>query len=314
METYYLIDFENVSTGGFSGCELLGSTDHIHVFFTDKSTKFDLNILHRHKAASLDIHKVPCGNQSADMHIVSFLGYLVGLNRGKPFQCVIVSKDTDFDNVIKYWTDAENADVKRASVIKETKEPKNRKTKKNGNSQKNDDLSTRETRNKKTENKAGNEKKKTDTKSDDSSSDRKALSDELKKAIAESEISPCFTDQITSIVTSHYEDKNMLTSVHNELRQIFTDYNDVYDLVKKVVRDHKTVTVKDKNVSTGLNVTVQKDLSKADYKNDVVNYVASLTVKYSGKDNSKALANKALVKKYGQDLGNNLYKKIKKYL
>ena len=127
LETYYLIDFENVSTGGFAGCELLGSTDHIHVFFTDKSTKFDLNILHMHKAASLDIHKVPCGSQSADMHIVSYLGYLVGANAGKEFECIIVSKDTDFDNVIKFWEDSKGAKIRRSSVIrsKETKKKKN---------------------------------------------------------------------------------------------------------------------------------------------------------------------------------------------
>ncbi|WP_049962631.1 PIN domain-containing protein [Ruminococcus sp. HUN007] len=130
METYYLIDFENVSTGGFSGCELLGSSDHIHVFFTDKSTKFDLNILHRHRAASLEIHKVPCGNQSADMHIVSYLGYLVGKNSGKNFECIIVSKDTDFDNIIRFWTEAENVSVKRTPVIKSAPVSTEKKNKK----------------------------------------------------------------------------------------------------------------------------------------------------------------------------------------
>ena len=93
-----MIDFENVSTGGFSGCELLGNEDHIHVFFTDKSTKFDLNILARHKAATLEIHKVPCGNQSADMHIVSYLGYLVGRYREKDFEVRMKISRVD-DNV-----------------------------------------------------------------------------------------------------------------------------------------------------------------------------------------------------------------------
>ena len=133
LEKYYLIDFENVSTGGFSGCELLGNDDHIHVFFTDKSTKFDLNILHRHKAATLEIHKVPCGNQSADMHIVSYLGFLVGINKGKDFECIIVSKDTDFDNVIKFWTDAEGVSVRRSPVIKnDDGKKKNKKTEQKG--------------------------------------------------------------------------------------------------------------------------------------------------------------------------------------
>ena len=313
MEKYYLIDFENVSTGGFSGCELLGNEDHIHVFFTDKSTKFDLNILARHKAATLEIHKVPCGNQSADMHIVSYLGYLVGRYREKDFECIIVSKDTDFDNVIKFWTDAEGVSVRRSPVIK-------------------NDVSEGRKKNKKTENKGSQDKKTRKNNISDNSGksipernvnnsgteqQKKELTERLKKAIGESEISPCFTDEITNIVTSHFEEKHMLTSVHNDLRQIFTDYSDVYDLVRKVVKEHNNVTVlknNDRNKGNSLSVTVKKDLDKAKIGNEDADYLASLAVKYSGKSDSKALANKALVKKYGQDKGNDLYKKIKKYL
>jgi hypothetical protein len=309
LEKYYLIDFENVSTGGFSGCELLGNDDHIHVFFTDKSTKFDLNILHRHKAATLEIHKVPCGNQSADMHIVSYLGYLVGKNTGKDFECIIVSKDTDFDNVIKFWTEAEGVSVRRSPVIKSDNADGKKKNKK--------ETQDKKVKKNNVSSPAGKNRTERTVNDQDTEQQKKELAERLRKAIGESEISPCFTDEITNIVTSHIEEKHMLTSVHNDLRQIFTDYSDVYDLVRKVVKEHGTGTASkdnDRNRRNSLSLTVKKDLNKAKIGNEDVDYLASVAVKYSGKTDSKALANKALVKKYGQDMGNDLYKKIKKYL
>lgn len=54
-----------------------------------------------HGDAELEMIEVPVGKQSADMHIGFYLGYLAGRN-GKNCSVVIVSKDTDFDNVIKF--------------------------------------------------------------------------------------------------------------------------------------------------------------------------------------------------------------------
>lgn len=33
IETYYLIDYENVGADGLSGCNKLTKTDHIYIFF-----------------------------------------------------------------------------------------------------------------------------------------------------------------------------------------------------------------------------------------------------------------------------------------
>ena len=35
IKTYYLIDYENVGSEGFKGCEKLRETDIIHLFYTD---------------------------------------------------------------------------------------------------------------------------------------------------------------------------------------------------------------------------------------------------------------------------------------
>ena len=39
VETYYLVDFENVHEDGLSGSEKLGSHDHVHLFFTKTHLK-----------------------------------------------------------------------------------------------------------------------------------------------------------------------------------------------------------------------------------------------------------------------------------
>ena len=77
IKTYYLIDYENVGSEGFKGCGKLRETDIIHLFYTDNSRKIDLDIINDHGESKLITHKVPTGNQSADMHLGSYLGYLI---------------------------------------------------------------------------------------------------------------------------------------------------------------------------------------------------------------------------------------------
>ena len=78
IKTYYLIDYENVGSEGFKGCGKLRKTDIIHLFYTDNSRKIGLDIINDHGESKLVTHKVPTGNQSADMHLGSYLGYLIG--------------------------------------------------------------------------------------------------------------------------------------------------------------------------------------------------------------------------------------------
>ena len=40
IKTYYLIDYENVGSEGFKGCEKLRETDIIHLFYTHHFTSF----------------------------------------------------------------------------------------------------------------------------------------------------------------------------------------------------------------------------------------------------------------------------------
>ena len=73
IETYYLIDYENVHSDGLAGCNDLTKTDHVIIFFTENAKNIDMSEIFDHGDASLEMEKVPAGNQSADMHIVSYL-------------------------------------------------------------------------------------------------------------------------------------------------------------------------------------------------------------------------------------------------
>ena len=43
MLSYYLIDYEKVRGDGLSGCQDLGKTDHIVIFFTQNAKNIDMS-------------------------------------------------------------------------------------------------------------------------------------------------------------------------------------------------------------------------------------------------------------------------------
>ena len=100
MEKYYLVDFENVHNEGIIDIDKLSKNDHVHIF----STQNALNIRKDVFWLNIDIksHLVPVRSQSLDMHLVSYLGYLLGVY-GNQCSYTIVSKDKDYDNIIDFW-------------------------------------------------------------------------------------------------------------------------------------------------------------------------------------------------------------------
>ena len=70
--------------------------------------------------SKLITHKVPTGNQSADMHLGSYLGYLIGKEcTGQDEECkiVVISKDTGFDHIIEFWKTEKDVKVSRNEKI-----------------------------------------------------------------------------------------------------------------------------------------------------------------------------------------------------
>ena len=295
METFYLIDYENVHGDGLSGCQDLGKTDHIVIFFTQNAKNIDMSDISNHGSADLDMIEVPAGKQSADMHIGSYLGYLAG-KFGKNCKVVIVSKDTDFDNVIKFWKQKTEIAVSRTVQIKKKPEPKPKTSKQQS-----------VVTNKSTVKVNGTKKTK--------------LNQEVMQAIRSAGYDASVANTVVQIATSLYGDEHMLSEVHNSLRDRYTDYLDVYAVVKPVLSKYSddntskngmtTVSSKDK---TAIISEIQKALSKAGFSNDIINYVASTVVKNLGMKNGKQQIYRTVIAKYGQNKGLTIYNNIKKYI
>lgn len=91
------------------------ASDHILIFFTQNARKIDMAMIANHGTAELKMIEIPAGKQSADMHIVSYLGYLAGTSN---CNIIIVSKDTDFDHVIQFWKKGFSISVSRKESIR----------------------------------------------------------------------------------------------------------------------------------------------------------------------------------------------------
>ena len=293
IETYYLIDFENVNKDGLVGCNKLDKNDTIVIFFTDNAKKIDMSDIADHGEAELEMYKIPAGKQSVDIHIGSYLGYLAGEKEGSKTRVIIVSKDTDYDNVIRFWKEKTGISVSRSKQIKietqKTKEP----TKKNTNSN--------------TANKVSGTKK---TK----------LNQEVMQAVRNAGCDASVANNVAQMVTGAYGNERMLSDVHNALKSKYTNYKDVYAVIKPVVSKYsgdvssknsvKKSAVKSKSE---INLEIMRILSKAGYEDDIVGYVASVVVKNYGLKNGKQQIYRTIISTYGQGYGLNIYNHIKKY-
>ena len=208
MDTYYLVDYENVGSGGVSKCGSLEKTDHLHIFYTENSKKIDLDIVDNHGNAAFETHKVPTKSQSVDMHIVSYMGYLIGKHLGGNIKIVIISKDKDYDNLIKFWGD--KAEITRKQKI----EGSTKKTSK-------DDIKTQQS--------------KSITEKSVKAELKTQLNSEIQKILSQNGDEQTEITKIAKLVGKRYGKENMKNSVHNDLRREYTDYDEIYKLIKPLL-------------------------------------------------------------------------------
>lgn len=200
MCSYYLVDYENVGGAGFEGAGELSTEDEVLIFYTSNARRIDLDILMACNRAKVIAIKVPVGKQSTDMHIGTYLGSLIGTCEGNANEYIVLSKDTDYDGIIQFWT-GKNSRVYRREYISD-----------DGNRNKN-----------------------------------------VKRSV---------------VKTEH----------------------------------------------VGLNCEIQQSLSKAGYSGEIINYVASLSVKNHDIKNGKQQTYRAIIAKYGQVKGLKIYTVIKKMI
>ena len=98
----YLIDYENVNTASALDFERVSEKDSIHLFYTNHVAKIPLDVIQKIKC-KFEVQKVVAGKQHVDMHLISYLGYLIGLY-GKKRKYIIISKDRDYQSTVDTWT------------------------------------------------------------------------------------------------------------------------------------------------------------------------------------------------------------------
>lgn len=292
IETFYLIDYENVGSDGLSGCDKLGKTDHIVIFFTKNAKKIDMSEIANHGEAELDMIEVPAGKQSTDIHISSYLGYLTGINKVRDCSIVIISKDTDFDNVIKFWKEKTGVKSSRAQQIKVSM-PKATTAEQTTPTQKTDT------------NVSGAKKTK--------------LNQEVMQASRAAGYNAAVSNRVAQIVTGLYGKDRLMIEVHNALREEYDDYLEVYGVIKPVLSkyDNPSTATSVKTSApnkSAINTEIMQILSKAGFESEAVGYVASTVVKNVGVKNGKQQVYRTIISKYGQNKGLNIYNHIKKYL
>lgn len=219
IKNYYLIDYENVHEGGLSGYGELGKTDHVVIFYTQNAKKIDMNSISSRRKPHLKMINVEPGKQSADMHIISYLGYLLG-KYGENCNIIIVSKDKDYDNVVKswkkrFWKQRENISVLRTDQINNIPEQYEKALNK-----KKAELYREELRAVK---KSGFDKKKAE------------LYQEVLQAVKKSGFDESIANTVAKLATQMYGHEYMLDEMVTALKERYNDYRDVYASVKPIL-------------------------------------------------------------------------------
>lgn len=207
IETHYLIDFENVNENDLFCSNKLGSHDHIYIFTTKNAPTISFETLSLFDSTKPFV--VPPGKQSLDMHLVSYLGYLIGKNGNKKCKYIIVSRDTDYDNIISFLKGLNSCDITRQARI-------DLGSKRNSTS-----IKTARTNN-------TNSAKATPQ-------NRSLLNSKIQRAIRDAGYDQSTINNVASIVVKHYGENKFANNVHNELKETYYNYSDIYKIVKPII-------------------------------------------------------------------------------
>ena len=104
MRRTYLIDSENINDVWVELLQVLEDRDEILVFYTDKSAHMGYDrivcLMEQKRGA---VHWIKCfeGQNALDFQLVTELGSCLSQNGSREY--IIVSNDTGYDAVVRYW-------------------------------------------------------------------------------------------------------------------------------------------------------------------------------------------------------------------
>lgn len=104
MKKIYLVDSENVGDVWVPLLVSAQAEDEVMVFYTQKSPHMNYENVRMLKESQKEAVFVKCfeGNNALDFQLVTELGHMLQENADREY--IIVSNDTGFDAVVRYWT------------------------------------------------------------------------------------------------------------------------------------------------------------------------------------------------------------------
>ena len=291
MDTFYLVDFENVHNDGIVNIDSLSKEEHVHIF----STQNALNIRQDVFWLEGDImpHLVPVRKQSVDMHLISYLGHLLGIY-GKQSVYVIVSKDKDYDNIISFWKKEGYTNIFRKPSIP-GKSPAKNKTE------------TQKTIIKASSNlQAVNSKISAGMDYKFSGNDRSELNLFMQHELIARGYSSNDANKICKYVIAHCNDERKLSGIHNALKREYANYSEVYEDVKsilgKFVTSNSKVAKREAQIRSFFGQHFKKKVY-VDKKEEIINIIL--------KAKTRQQVNNALLKLYSDgNIVKHIYQKV----
>jgi len=320
---YFLVDFENVGPDGIENAGRLSSSDFVHLFCTKNSGKICPSVLAGFNSTNLFVHVVPQGSQSVDMHIVSFLGNLIG-DKDSRGEYIIVSRDTDYDNVIHFWQTERKAAVKRQEKLIETGRAKQGEAK----------PASAQMTEKKTGGTAGKKAAKAQqkaakkqeapaaqgsAKAPEAKTQQKAVKkQEAPEAKVSAKVPEAKAQQKAVKKQEAPAAQGSAKNLSAKAEQKAVSQQKTAQEQKPAGQTKEAASKAEKNriakEKVKLNSAVMKALSKAKYDNSVIGFVSSQAAKHYSDANRKQVMHGVIVQKYGQEKGLEIYKKIREFL
>lgn len=228
---YYFIDYENVHNDGFLGIEALSENDFVYLMYTEQNKAFPieaLNIICKHNI-KLELQMVGTGAKNAlDFQLSSYLGYFIAKNEEKKCKYYIVSKDTGYDCLIRFWKDKGIA-IERVANFKTKSKSANSSKSKSANSSVTVNVEKCNTNTSKTQ--GDNTRKTAKTKAD-----KKVIEQTTKQELLIYLSPEEYSDIILNIINSYKSKTSISTALSKEFRDSKRS-GAVYQKIKPLLKE-----------------------------------------------------------------------------
>lgn len=325
VKTFYLVDFENIKLQGLDVVEKFDpKTERICVFSTENAPKIPTSTLakileiQKSDPNTFEVHEVPVKSQSVDMHLVSYLGYLVGVY-GKTCQYVVLSNDTDYDNIVKYWKMRGKVDVKRQGCSTTAK----KNTTEAAPKQPEPTTPKQTTSKPAAPDQVGSKPVPVSLIVLPSNTE---LNNLILKAVIKAGYSAQTAGKVASTVCKNRNNDNFLDAVIEKLKEAFPNSEKLLQTVKTAINNlasppnaktpSNTPSVKyskprSAKKTKSLKKAVTQILTTAKFTPEEAAEIATIAGKKYDKVNPKQVLNTALIKQYGQKKGAKIYDLLK---